>query len=381
MALNTTTKKFTIAEPNTETLGALLEQLGSLIGVGPRDDGRIYLADLCIADGVNIWAKYKPMDYNKESNLTDSERDLLDYGLRQGDDFFYYWVKPTSWKRLRDFDGYNHKAIPPMQNSEHLGGKASFIGGSVITLDPTKIVATGENVEIPLDRLGFNFAQGYVGLAFINRANKKGWVHSTDYKLQDVIDNTSNLYSIQFPFEGAPNVADGNIIDVYYCLTPTPEWYFASYSDNSGVQIMCCDEKHGHAVITARKMTMSYVSIDTPTVYFMRPGGYDATFTGCSFTLRCTFPFSDFGAAGLVGDYMTFELYINGKSCGSTQLFVNSARESVSISNGSVVVDSDTLRDDENLVHVQVTGRFTSQSGNSTTFFNRYYNVQSQTYV
>ena len=380
MALNTTTKKFTIAEPNTETLGALLEQLGSLIGVGPRDDGRIYLADLCIADGVNIWAKYKPMNYNKESNLTDSERDLLDYGLRQGDDFFYYWVKPTSWKRLRDFDGYNHKAIPPMQNSEHLGGKASFIGGSVITLDPWKIVATGENVEIPLDRLGSNFAQGYVGLAFINRANKKGWVHSTDYKLQDVIDNTSKLYSIQFPFEDAPNVADGNIIDVYYCLTPTPEWYFAEYSDNSGVQIMCCDEKHGHAEITARKMTMSQMSIDTPTVY-MSYNGYNATFTGCSFNLRCTFPFSDFGAAGLIGDDMTFELYINGKLCGSTTQHVDSARESVSISNGSITVNADTLRDDEYLVHVQVTGRFTSQSGNSTTFFNRYYNVQSQTYV
>ena len=385
MALNTTTKKFTIAEPNTETLGALLEQLGSLIGVGPRDDGRIYLADLCIADGVNIWAKHKPMNYNKESNLTDSERDLLDYGLRQGDDFFYYWVKPTTWKRLRDFDGYNHKAIPPMQNSEHLGGKKSFIGGSVITLDPTKIVATGSNVEIPIERLGFNFEQGYVGLAFINRRTKKGWVHSTEYRLYDVLydieHGTNTTYAQGFPFEGAPNVADGDTIDVYYCLTPTPEWYFAEYSDASGVQIMCCDEKHGHAVITARKMTMSQISTDTPTVYMSYAGGYNATFSGCSFNLRCTFPFSDFGSAGLVGDYMTFYLYINGTLCGSTELFVDSARESVTISNGSVTVNADTLRDDDYLVHVQVTGRFTSQSGNSTTFFNRYYNVQSQTYV
>ena len=380
MALNTTTKKFTIAEPNTETLGTLLEQLGSLIGVGPRDDGRIYLADLCIADGVNIWAKYKPMNYNKESNLTDSERDLLDYGLKQGDDFFYYWVKPTTWKRLRDFDGYNHKAIPPMQNSEHLGGKASFIGGSVITLDPWKIVATGENVEIPLDRLGFNFAQGYVGLAFINRANKKGWVHSVDYTLQDVIDNvTSKLYSQQFGFDRAPNVSDGNTIDVYYCLTPTPNWEYATYSENSGIQIMCCDEKHGHAVIIARKMKLSDITIATPTVY-KSYSGYNATFSGCNFTLKCAFPFSEITNDGTAGDNMTFELYINDQLCGSTQLFVNSASKSVTIQNGSVVVDADTLRDDNYLVDVWVRGKFTSQSTWST-FFRKSYNVQSSSYV
>lgn len=360
-----------------------IKEIASLVNTGARADGKIYLADVCTSDGVNIWTKYKPININKESNITDSERDLHDYGLRQGSDYFYYWVKPTTWKRIRDFDGYNGNAIPPIQNSEHLSGKKSFIGGSVITLDPTKIVATGSNVEIPLNRLGFNFEQGYVGFAFINRANKKGWVHSVDYTLQtllyDIEHGTSSTYSQQFGFDRAPDVSDGDIIDVYYCLTPTPNWQYATYVENSGIQIMCCDEKHGHAVITAMKITLSNITIATPTIYKSYSGN-NATFTGCYFTLRCDFPFSEITSDGTAGDNMTFELYINNQLCGSSQLFINSASESVTIQNGSVVVDSDTLRDDNYLVNVSVRGKFTSQS-TWKTFFNKSYNVQTSSYV
>lgn len=379
MALNTTTKVFTIAEPNTETLGALLSQLGSLLGVGPRADGRLHLADMCVADGVNIWSKRKPINSNKEANITDDEIDLYNYGLRQDPDtFYYYWVKPTTWKRLRDFDGYNHKAIPPIKNTEHLSGTKSFIGGGQVVLNPSDIMATGSNVEIPLARLGFVFDQGYVGIAFINRRNKKGWVNSTDYKLSDVINNNSNVYSIGFALDGAPNVSDGDVIDAYFCLTPTPEWFNSAYSDNAGVEIMCCDAKHGHWEIKAKKMTLSQISIADPTIY-KSYSGYNATFTGCNFYLYCSFPFSELANDGTAGDNMTFELYINNSLLGSTSLFVNSSRKDVTISNGSVTVDSDTLRDDNYLVDVWVRGKFTSQSTWST-FFRGSYNVQSSSY-
>lgn len=380
MALNTTTKVFTIAEPNTETLGALLSQLGSLLGVGPRSDGRLHLADMCVADGVNIWAKRKPIDYNKEANITDDEIDLYNYGLRQDPNtYYYYWVKPTTWKRLRDFDGYNHKAIPPIKNTEHLGGTKSFIGGGQVVLNPSDIMATGSNVEIPLARLGFVFDQGYVGMAFINRRNKKGWVNSTDYKLKDVINNNNNIYSIGFALEGAPNVSDGDVIDCYFCLTTTPEYFNADFATAPGIEVMCCDEKHGHWVITARKMKLSDITIGTPTIY-KSYSGYNATFTGCNFSLRCSFPFSQIANDGTAGDNMDFEFYVNNKLCGSTKLFVNSANEDVTISNGTVTVDADTLRDDEYRVNIWVRGKFSSQS-TWQTFVNRDYNVQTSSYV
>ena len=52
--------KFTMNTPNTEKLGELLGQLGTLLGVGKRSDGKYHLSDMCIASTVNKWAARKP---------------------------------------------------------------------------------------------------------------------------------------------------------------------------------------------------------------------------------------------------------------------------------------------------------------------------------
>lgn len=142
MAING--KVFTMADSNTETLGALLNQLGSLLGVGPRDDGRYYLADMCKASSIKIGAKYKPVRHSTESNITEAQRKSVNWGILAKDNasikanfinvdnefgsvFSSYsiekWehetprgtsVSPTEWSRIRDFNGYNHAALPPL---------------------------------------------------------------------------------------------------------------------------------------------------------------------------------------------------------------------------------------------------------------------------
>lgn len=54
--------KFTMSDTNTETLGALLKQLGGLLSVGTRADGRYYLSDMCQAQSINIFSLKKPTD-------------------------------------------------------------------------------------------------------------------------------------------------------------------------------------------------------------------------------------------------------------------------------------------------------------------------------
>ena len=56
--------KFTMNTPNTEKLGDLLSRLGAILGVGRRSDGKFYLADMCTASSINMWAYYKPVKAN-----------------------------------------------------------------------------------------------------------------------------------------------------------------------------------------------------------------------------------------------------------------------------------------------------------------------------
>lgn len=148
MAVDSTGKIFTMADSNTETLGELLRQLGTILGVGPRPDGRYYLSDMCQAGSVNELSKYKPTDskdvintvtshkgdntqdgyylgYNcygvAKSYLTDGSLGAIGpngvpnagnavRGLRFATLDAKWSLAPIVYNRVRDFDGYSHVA-------------------------------------------------------------------------------------------------------------------------------------------------------------------------------------------------------------------------------------------------------------------------------
>ena len=128
--------KFTISDTNTETTSTLFGQIGGLVGVGTRSDGKRYLSDICVGSGINKWAKYKPIRSITSVNLSESERARQFYGfdimeifcnngeetlntaVGNGGDYPYLKprgssVSPVEWFRLRDFDGYNANAEIP----------------------------------------------------------------------------------------------------------------------------------------------------------------------------------------------------------------------------------------------------------------------------
>lgn len=202
---------FTMKEVNDETTSALFSQLGNLLGVGKREDGRYYLADLCQATSINRWAKYKPFPYAAWNFASASDRDAARKGtpnttgisqglkipivnriasLSSNNDRWTYLVAAAGIKmmnlsnpdfpdyqyvavkggesepnRLRDFDGYNHSApmMPIWQ-----AGVQHRAAGQTYTLN---------RFSSPV-------------LRFFIMANPKGGSHLT---LEDILQNPDNM--------------------------------------------------------------------------------------------------------------------------------------------------------------------------------------------
>lgn len=122
-----------------------VREIASLVNVGTREDGKYHLADLCNGN-VKIGARNKPVRHTTTSNITDAQRQSVNFGMLMKDqetirkswiraddgvsggaafttDNPTKWeylrprggsVSPTEYHRLKDFDGYNHSAAPTM---------------------------------------------------------------------------------------------------------------------------------------------------------------------------------------------------------------------------------------------------------------------------
>lgn len=110
----------------------VVEEIAGLLNVNPRADGLYRIADVCLADNINKWSRCKPIEHPSTSPLTSEQRkgsadqqaDGIFYGIKingnisptinaslaQVHDVTFEYVRPTGWKRLLDFDGYNHNA-------------------------------------------------------------------------------------------------------------------------------------------------------------------------------------------------------------------------------------------------------------------------------
>lgn len=145
-----------------------VREIAQLIGVGRRADGRHHLSDVCIGRGINMWAKYKPIQSSKSANITDEDRKAALDGITiTGADNLtiktlanihnvqFTYQKPTGYKRLRDFDGYAHNAQPKPKGSIDSDGyyndEGMSLGGLMV------------GVEYPTDNTGVDFTDRLVG--------------------------------------------------------------------------------------------------------------------------------------------------------------------------------------------------------------------------
>lgn len=99
-----------------------------VLGLGQPCD----LGTVCQSGKINIWAKYKPVQFNSISELSERSRYEVNYGIDVNSAYSldiaslftkaasnpgWGYVRPTSYFRLTDFVKYNHKAIQPYRYS------------------------------------------------------------------------------------------------------------------------------------------------------------------------------------------------------------------------------------------------------------------------
>lgn len=104
-----------------------VREIATLVGVGKREDGRYYLADACVAKGINYWSWNKPsrgdvndplqlqkgiyvpyFTYQEIWDVADSQR-YFKHNAPRGKDYGEY-------NKLRQFHGYNHYATKPIMS-------------------------------------------------------------------------------------------------------------------------------------------------------------------------------------------------------------------------------------------------------------------------
>lgn len=110
---------------------SLKDDVYHVLGISPS--GAYYdLAEACISDKINAWAKYKPVRYDGYETLTEANRLSVSYGIKmtnktdieglysQGEWVYEKPILGTHWMRLTDFSnedgsrGYYHNAIAPL---------------------------------------------------------------------------------------------------------------------------------------------------------------------------------------------------------------------------------------------------------------------------
>lgn len=106
---------------------SLVGDVAAVLGDSSTD-----LGTLCRSSKINKWAKYKPVQFNSITSLSDQSRYEVNYGIDVNSAYSldiaslftkaasnpdWGYVRPTSYFRLGDFDKYNHNAVQPYRYS------------------------------------------------------------------------------------------------------------------------------------------------------------------------------------------------------------------------------------------------------------------------
>lgn len=365
---------FNIADSNSEDSLTLFKQLRSVLGETTDDPEVLFLSEK-----INQWAYFKPLKSGVLTWLSNADRINLKHGLVQNASTFYleYDRVSSEWqKRLRDFDGYNHAATPPIRDTSRFNKTLSFSGGSSgqIVLDTDAFFNSGS--EIPLNEIAQfqTYANWYVGMMLYNKTSGKGYYQTTEWTLNQYINGEASS-GIPFLMEAeAPNIEDGVTYDFYYCLSMNKGVNYRAFSRSdigSSLYVLCCDATHGHASVKAVKMGWNYIDMTEPEIYCSYRGYGNAQIGVNNVTIKSSW---NYAANPGTNEKMILKAEIGDESVTpqSNELYLSSAQTNFSFNAIVDISASDIVDYYDYIVPIYIYGKFGTESSYKTLGYGRY---------
>lgn len=373
MAING--KVFNIADSNAEDSLTLFKQLRSVLGETTDDPEVLFLSEK-----INQWAYFKPLKSGVLTWLSNADRINLKHGLKQNSSTFYLEYDRVSsgwWKRLRDFNGYNHAATPPIKDTSRFNKTLSFSGGSSgqIVLDTDAFFNSGS--EIPLNEIAQfqTYANWYVGMMLYNKTSGKGYYQTTEWTLNQYINGEASS-GIPFLTDAqAPNIEDGVTYDFYYCLSMNKDVSYRAFSRSdigSSIHVLCCDANHGHASVKAAKMGWNYIDMTEPEIYCTYRGYGSASIGVNNVTIKSSW---NFVANPYTNEKMQLKAEIGelgGVTPTSEEIPISSAETDFRLFGINEIDEFDIVDYYEYIVPIYIYGKFATESSYKTLGFGRY---------
>lgn len=190
---------------------ALLPQIGlSLDRVRNtlRNPSR-YVEVLCVAPNINVWSKYRPVEFDSPASLSEGQRQSVNYGWVIPGLNFNSWVNevdnwspvlPSTWKRLDDFCGYQHDSGTPLiihpATVAISRANIDFFGYYTFVLD---------DIVLPEGNLSYAdlFPDMYFGI--FARSNESGQVRAVKTATSKIGTNTVDSRTIRLKVNHLPS--------------------------------------------------------------------------------------------------------------------------------------------------------------------------------
>lgn len=365
---------FNIADSNTEDSLTLFKQLRRVLGETTDDPETLFMSEK-----VNPYAYNKPLRSSVSVWLSGEDRIRLKHGFVQNSSTFYldYERVSAGWmKRIRDFDGYNHDANPPIKSTSSFNKTLSFSGGASgqIVLS-TDAFANGGS-EIPINEIALfqTYANWYVGMMLYDKTSGKGYYQTTEWTLNQYVNGEATS-GIPFLMEAqAPNIEDGVTYDFYYCLSMYRGVNYRAFSRGDIGQsliVLCCDATHGHASVKAVKMGWNYIDMTEPEIYCSYRGYGSASIGVNNVRIKSTWNFS---AYPNTNETMMLRAEIGKESVTPQSQELTIISSDTNFGFNAIVEISEADIEDyyEHIVPIYIYGKFGTESSYKTLGYGRY---------
>lgn len=258
---------------NTITLGAsydlddVVYETALVLGIGARTDGRYHIADICTAGSINKWAKNKPFRYNSDNfgydvnnpSVANAERKRLaqvnNYGISIPQSTFgdaltmakavhnktvvWEYEKPRGREynepfRVRDFDGYDHKAQTPLYAPE--GDYTTTSQTTSASIAPLFSLAKSSETQIGITDLRVNgmshdttFQDMYVGMCCYNIDTEQAYISiSTNVFREYLIEQQNNeiIFSVNVVAPSRTGSSYTYLCFPFFCSQPNGTTFY-----------------------------------------------------------------------------------------------------------------------------------------------------------